>query len=335
MNPLISRTVAVFVARNKEFWRDRAALSWNIALPVMVILFFGFAFQGDSADQYQVGVLGEVPVADSGFFATRHVSFVAMDDLSEAQERVRQQRLDMLLDPDSSRYWINGDSTKGYFLERLLLASEPGVYRPETVAGTQLRYVDWLFPGVLGMNMMFSALWGVGYIVVRYRKNGVLKRLKATPLSPLEFLVAQVASRLWVILGVTSIVYVGAGLAVDFQMSGNLLALTVVFLAGAVSLISLGLVVASRVANEELADGILNLISWPMMLLSGVWFSVEGLHPSVRLVAQAFPLTHVNTAARAIMLEGSGLTAVAPQLLVLVLMSALFLAVGSWLFRWE
>ena len=101
------------------------------------------------------------------------------------------------------------------------------------------------------------------------------------------------------------------------------------------TLISLGLVVAARIKSEELSDGVLNLISWPMMLLSGVWFSLEGVNPLAQKVSQIFPLTHMISAARAIMNDGAGLLDVYPQLLVLIGMATVFFIIGSLSFRWE
>jgi ABC-type multidrug transport system permease subunit len=104
---------------------------------------------------------------------------------------------------------------KGYIVEKLLLAAEPTAVR-QPVTGAAVRYVDWLFPGILGMNMMFSCLFGVGYVVLRYRKSGFLKRLHATPLTAFEFLSAQVLSRLGLILFVTAILYAGIGASLVF-----------------------------------------------------------------------------------------------------------------------
>jgi ABC-type multidrug transport system permease subunit len=172
-------------------------------------------------------------------------------------------------------------------------------------------------------------------VIVRYRKNGVLKRLKATPLTALEFLTAQVLSRLWLILAVTAVVYFGSNALIHFTMHGSYLDLFLVFALGTFSMISLGLIVASRTASEELAGGLLNMLSWPMLFLSGVWFSLEGLHPWVRAFAQLFPLTHMIEAARAIMIDGAGLGAVSGQLVALAVMSAVFLAIGAFSFRWQ
>lgn len=185
------------------------------------------------------------------------------------------------------------------------------------------------------MNMMFSALFGVGYNIVRYRKTGVLKRLKATPLRAWEFLLAQVGSRILLLFGICSIVYGGTHALVHFQMLGSYLDLAIVLLVGATCLVALGLLVASRISSEEFAGGLLNLLSWPMIFLSGVWFSLEGAHPVIRHVSRIFPLTHVIDAARAIMIDGATLAQVLPQLGALAAMTIVFLLAGAWSFKWE
>jgi ABC-2 type transport system permease protein len=144
-----------------------------------------------------------------------------------------------------------------------------------------------------------------------------------------------VVSRLWLILTVSTAVYVGCDLFINFSMHGSYWNLLLVFALGAMSMISLGLLVAARTASEELAGGILNLISWPMIFLSGVWFSLEGVNPWMQKLALIFPLTHVIDAARAIMIDGAGLAGIANQLLVLGAMTAVFLLAGALQFRWE
>lgn len=331
----LSRFLAVFAARNKEFFRDRSALAWNLLFPVLIVAGFAFAFSGERLDLYKIGVLGETAAARALVGDLRYVDFIPVEDPQRARIKVQRHQLDLLIDPVTGKYWINESSPRGYILERALKGSTRAELLRQPVEGEQVRYVDWLLPGVLAMNMMFSALYGVGYVIVRYRKNGVLKRLKATPLSAFEFLAAQVASRLWVILLVTGGVYIGTDLFIGFPMEGSYLDLLLVFTLGAMSVISLGLLIASRSASEEFAGGLLNMISWPMMFLSGVWFSLEGLHPWVQNLALAFPLTHLIDAARAIMIDGAGLAQVADSLVVLVVMTLTFLLIGARSFRWE
>jgi ABC-2 type transport system permease protein len=203
------------------------------------------------------------------------------------------------------------------------------------VTGAAVRYVDWLFPGILGMNMMFSSLFGVGYVVLRYRKSGFLKRLHASPLSAFEFLTAQVLSRLMLSLVVTVILYVGIAAIIGFHSIGSTVLLAGVATLGSLSMIALGLTIASRFSSEELVAGLLNLLTWPMMILSGIWFSLEGSPDWVTWIARIFPLTHLLEAARAIMLDGAGLESIIPQVTYLAVTTVAFLAFGAWSFRWR
>jgi ABC-2 type transport system permease protein len=329
---------AVFVARNKEFLRDRGALAWNLMFPFFVVFGMSFAFSGRNQDVFKVGVIGGLQALPPGFAATRYVKFVPFDDEAAAQARLRHHQVDLLVKagPPLS-YWVNETSPKGYLVERIMLGTDAASPPPVrgAVSGREIRYVDWLVPGLLAMNMMFSALFGVGYAIVRYRKNGVLKRLKATPLRAVEFLAAQIVSRLVLIMAVLSVVYQGSDFFLHYERLGSLASLYLIFTLGAACLISLGLLVAARATSEELAGGLLNLLSWPMMFLSGVWFSLEGAPRPLRLFAGLFPLTHTIDAARAVMTEGATLVQVSGHLAVLVVMTAVFLAVGAWSFRWE
>ena len=348
------RILAVLIARNREFYRDRAGLGWNIFMPILMVLAFAFIFSGEPQDQFKVGVVtadGTLPLPATGFLALEYIQFVPLTDLEAAITKVDRHQLDLLLlllldlRPAPIAYWVNLESPRGYLAERLLLGAETGaggqggqgVQGPErrTLSGAAVRYADWVLPGILAMNVMFSSLWGVGWVIVRYRKNGVLRRLKATPLSPFEFLTAQVLSRLLVVLGASLVVYVGASLVLDFPMRGSYAALALIYAAGALCLISLGLIVAARLRTEELADGILNLISWPMLLLSGVWFSMEGTSSAARFFSQISPLTHLVDAARHIMIDGAMVAEVLPQVLLLGTLALVFLAIAAWLFRWE
>lgn len=330
----LRRLKAILVARNREFIRDHGALSWNILFPVLIIIGFAFAFSSDQMEQYKVGVLHKTSDYDLPFLGTRYVRFIEVNR-SLAMPKIEHHQLDLLLDMEKHQYWINESSPKGYMLERILKGSGGADYKQQTVTGQEIRYVDWLVPGVLAMNMMFSALFGVGYVIVRYRKNGVLKRLRATPISALEFLTAQVISRLWLIVVITLLVYLGMDMIIDFNMYGSLFNLFLVFTLGAFCLISLGLVVAARIRSEEMAGGLLNMVSWPMIFLSGVWFSLEGLQPWVQKMALIFPLTHIIEASRAIMIDGVGLAGVMTHIIVLIVMSVCFLFLGAYSFRWE
>lgn len=328
----MKRFLAILHARNLEFMRDRAALSWGLIFPTALMMGFALLFSNGDQEFYKVGIAGEL---NHPFFQSRHIKFIPVEDLEKAIIKVERHQLDLLVAPDKLRYWVNSSSPAGYITEQLLKASGGEMLKANEVSGKEIRYIDWLIPGVLGMNMMFSALFGVGFVIVRYRKNGVLKRLRGTPLSATEFLMAQIFSRLLLIIFVSVIVYTGCDLILDFSMYGSYINLFLVFTIGSLAMISLGLLIASRLKSDELAAGLTNAISIPMMLLSGVWFSLEGSPQWIMFISNLLPLTHVVDASRAIMLDGAGIIDVGHHIAAMLIMMLVFLFLGVKMFRWE
>lgn len=354
----LKRFFAVFKARNIEFFRDKSSLGWNLFFPVLLLAGFSIVFSGDEKAAYKVGLLGdntEVRVSSEAlsskvkqdvtsklklesrhekFTELRFIDFIHYDNAQLAKDKLSHHSIDLVVDFTTQQYWINEESSKSYLVEQMFLGQHVGFERLQS-SGRVIRYVDWVLPGILGMNMMFSCLFGVGYVIVRYRKNSVLKRLKATPLSALEFVSAQLFSRLFIVMFMTTVVYTGCNLFFDFYMLGSYIDLIIIGVLGAFCLISLGLLIASRSKSDELIGGLLNLTTWPMMILSGVWFSLEGAPDILKIVADFMPLTHIVAGARSIITEGATLSDISYHVNILVIMSALFLTLGAFLFSWN
>jgi ABC-type multidrug transport system permease subunit len=336
------RFFAVFKARNIEFFRDKSSLGWNLFFPILLLVGFSFIFSGDGRAAYKIGLLLEQSKieqlneseAQTALTQLRFIDFINYDDLTLAKAKLSHHSLDLLVDYNEKRYWINEESSKSYLVEKIFLGQQAGFTRLQS-SGKSIRYVDWVLPGILGMNMMFSCLFGVGYVIVRYRKNSVLKRLKATPLSAFEFVSAQLLSRLFIVMFMSTVVYSGCNVFFDFFMMGSYVDLFIIGALGGFCLISLGLLVASRSKSDELIGGLLNVTSWPMMMLSGVWFSLEGAPNALKVLADFMPLTHLVAGARAIITEGATLSDISFHINILLLMSSVFLILGSYLFSWN
>jgi len=332
---------AMVYARTMEFVRDRGTFFWNLLFPVVLVLGFSFAFSGDGGALFKVGILGSPPAAAEGsesFLAIEQAEFIPYpaDSAGGSLDKLRRHELDLVLDFDSESLYLNAQGRNATLLRRLLRA-DPFLsgFREQTVRGDPIRYVDWLVPGVIGMNIMFSCLFGVGFVIVRYRKNGVLKRLKATPVSALGFVSAQALSRFLIVILTSVAVFAGTNAILRFRMEGSWLLLLGIAALGIVSMEALGLVFAARFRSEELVSGLMNLVTLPMLALSGVFFSLEGSPAILRTVSRALPLTHVIQAARGVMLEGAGLVQTVPHLLFLAVFSAAALAAAAALFKWE
>jgi ABC-type multidrug transport system permease subunit len=344
----LQRIWVIFRARNKEFFRDRAAFGWNFAFPFLIILGFGIIFGGENIQRYKIGVFpqaGDRVVFEKTFIPAHFqtepaVDFIAIASLEEGKQKISQHKIDLLIEGTAQHgsYWVNDASPKGRIVEQLyqaaLLGKENSGAQRQVVDGTRARYIDWFFPGIMAMNMMFSSLWGVGYVVVRYRKNGALKRLKATPLNAFEYLTAQMLSRIFLLMFTFSVVWFGSDLIFGFRMQGSLLLFLFVFFLGGLSLCSIGLVLAARGTSEEFASGALNFISWPMMFISEVWFSLEGAPEWVQQLSWLFPLTHLLKAARKVMNEGATLIDIQLECGLMILTTSLFLILAARIFSW-
>ena len=202
-------------------------------------------------------------------------------------------------------------------------SSEPGA-----------RYIDFLIPGLLGMNLMNSGMWGVGFALVDYRQRKLLKRYVATPMRRSDFLLALTSSRL-VLMIIELGLLLGFGIFVfHMRVAGSWLAIVLLGTLGAAAFAGLGLLTASRAQKIESVSGLINLVMMPMWVFSGVFFSYERFPAVVHPLIRALPLTALNDALRATILEGAPLVAQAGRLAVLLIWTAVsFLLALSW-FRW-
>lgn len=353
---MMARFWSLFQARNLEYFRDRSSLAWSLLFPFLLLLGLSFVFDREVPP-------AQVKIALTGSHTSPwreqierlpYVESVELESLEAARDKLAHHKVDLVLelgDAVSSkqaalRYWVSESSPQSYLAERLVIRELQARAAPEaldavfsverqSMQGQEVPYLEWLFPGILGMNLMFSAVFGVGFVIVRYRKNGVLKRIRATPATAFEFLAAQLASRLFLTAFMTLVLLFGSIVVFGFAVRGSYLALVLVFFWGSAALCAAGLCVAARTESEELAGGLMNLLTWPMMFLSEIWFSLEGAPTWIQKLALAMPLTHMIRAARQIMNDGVGLSGVMGHLWILVLMTFILLGLGAWSFRWQ
>jgi ABC-type multidrug transport system permease subunit len=202
-----------------------------------------------------------------------------------------------------------------------------------SVAGS--RYVDWLVPGLLGMTIMSDSLWGVGFSIVQARSRKLLKRLIATPMRRYEYLLGQALARL-LFLAFEIGVLLGVGhWAFGVPIRGSAVSIVIVGVLGALGFAGIGLLAASRARTVEALSGLLNFILLPMWIVSGVFFASSNFPASVQPLIQALPLTALNDALRAVMLEGAGLRSILRELLILSAWGAGSFAMAVRLFRWR
>ncbi len=324
-------------ARNLEFVRDRGAFFWNLFFPLLLIAGLTAIFGNNNNTIFTVGTIGEVP---SGFYLLEtsgidHVDYSRQGESEhDALDALRKHQISMFINFETGKYYIN-DQSPDAALVKILITSSPLSLTESRISGESARYIDWMIPGIIALNLMFSCLLGVGFIIIRYRRNGVLKRMRATPISALSFICAQATSRFIIALFSSSVVFIGASLIFGASIKGSVFDLLFVTTLGIFGLISLGLLFATRIKTEELGGGLINLVTWPMMFLSGAFFSLESAPPAIQNVSRIFPLTHFLEAVRAITIDGAGLAQIFPNMLFLTVFTTVMFLISAMLFRWD
>ncbi|MDA3812290.1 MAG: ABC transporter permease [Spirochaetaceae bacterium] len=332
----MKKFTAIVYARTMEFVRDRGTFLWNLLFPIVLVVGFSIAFSSNDDTMFKVGVLGNSTRLDGSFLDLSAIEKIEYDinNPQLALDKLRRHQIDMIIDFKNQSYYLNNESSSTEVL-RSLGRSDLVDFKEKEINGKAIRYVDWLVPGIIGMNMLFSCMFGVGFVIVRYRKNGVLKRMKATPVTPLTFITAQMVSRFIIVLITSILVFAGTNLFLHFVVNGSYALLILLTMLAILCMISLGLIFAARLKSEELASGLMNLVTFPMMIFSGVFFSLEGTPQFMQTLSKLFPLTHFIEGARAVMIDGAGLVDILPNIGILSAMTILFLLIASFFFRWE
>jgi len=358
---------ALFMASVKMFVRNRAALFFSLFLPLVIMLIFGVLnFEGSTT--IALGVVDEARSDAS----TTFIDGLADYDYLEITEGERGAELTaleegergfVLVVPDGFvpdlggetglvAYASTSDPSQAQVGQGLLqqavggaLASGSGVPLPpgggfgapltfESVESRDLGYIDFLVPGIVGMTVMQLGLFGVAFGFVQLKRTGALRRLFATPTSPAYFLSAQVASRL--VLGYLQVaILVSIGIWFGLQMFGSYLVLAVIIGLALLIFLAVGFAVAGWAKNEDQAAPVANLISLPMLFLSGVFFPRDAMPEFLRSITGFMPLTYVNEALRGVMNDGAGLTDLGPQLLGMGVWAVITFVLAVRLFKWE
>ena len=337
--PLVELTLS----RLREFWREPEALFWILVFPILMACALGVAFRAQGDEPIVVGVVG----GESGVAATlSQAAGVTVRTLPREQIARALQRAEVQVvveDGTPPTYHLDPTRAESRLARRTvddLLQRAAGRHDVFTASDAPIdavgaRYIDWLMPGLLGMNIMGTGLWGLGFSIVYARTRKLLKRLVASPMRRRDYLLAQVLGRLvFLVVEVAALVGFGA-LTFGVPMRGAYWLLAATCLCGALAFGGIGLLVASRPRTIEAVSGLVNLVMLPMWLLSGVFFSSSNFPDAMQPVIQVLPLTALNDALRAVMLEGAGLPDVLSELLLMSLWGLVSFGVALRIFRWR
>ena len=338
-HPLAQLTLVRF----REFWREPEAIFWVFIFPVLLAAGLGLAFRNRPPD-----VLGIAAVTPELARSLRQEKLLDVEQLSApaAEEALRTGKVALLAAPAPGGavvYRYDDTNPEGRTarmladgaIQRAAGRADPVPSSDRLMREPGSRYIDFLVPGLLGMNLMGSAIWGMGFAIVDARRKKLMKRLIATPMPRHYYLLSFVLARL-LLLVVEVGVLLGFGAWVfQVPVRGSLLDLALLCVLGSLAFSALGLLIASRVRTIEAASGLMNALMMPMWIVSGVFFSAQRFPGALQPVIRALPLTAVIDALRAHMLQGASLAQVAPQLGVLGFWMVVCFTLALKLFRWR
>ena len=340
-----SAFVELTLARVRELVREPEAIFWVFVFPIILAAILGLAFREGSSENFAVAVVAG-PQAETRRAALAQDSALQPQILSEAEARGVLARGHVVLvvsadDPPVYQYDpTRPDSRAARLSVDAALQRAAGREDVFTAARSEVtepgaRYVDFLVPGLLGMNLMGTGMWGLGFALVVARNGNLLKRLIAAPVRRSQLLGAQLASRLLFLVPEAGALLVFAYFVLDVPMRGSVVLLALVSLAGALAFSGLGLLTAARPRTIEGVSGLMNLVMVPMWIFSGIFFSTERFPAAMQPFVQALPLTALIDALRAVMLDGSGLAGIASELLILAAWGVVSFTLALKFFRWQ
>jgi ABC-2 type transport system permease protein len=328
--------------RFRLFLREPEAIFWVFIFPILLAVGLGIAFRNRPADVLPVGAttaqLTQALAADKGLTAATMDEAAGTHALAIGTiELLAIQRPDAVVYKYDS---TNPDARNARMLADRAIQAAAGrrdavPSQNEFVHETGARYIDFVVPGLLGMNLMGSAIWGMGFAIVEARQKKLLKRMVASPMPRWQYMASFLLSRL-VMLVIEVVVFVGfARIAFGVPVRGSLLDLAIICLTTSLAFSSLGLLVASRAKTMEAASGLMNLVMLPMWILSGVFFSATRFPAVIQPFVRALPLTAAINALRSNMLQGVGLPHLAVPLATLVAWLIVPFVVTMKIFRWR
>jgi len=353
-------TLKLTTASLKMYLRQREAIIWNFILPVFIIVLFGFVKFGGVGHMH-VGLVNEagaeaVKLVD-GLRQVKTIQLLEGSRASELVELEKGERDLVLVIPDSFRAGNPvglrlyadpeakpresqlGELVIQRVLDDLAFArvSAPDrvSLRTQPVKTRNLTYVDFLVPGVLSMTIMQVGIFGVAFGFVSMKKRGILRRLWVTPIRPTDFIIAQVITRMLVLLLQMGVMLAVGMVFFDLHVVGDIASILVVGVLGAVVFLGVGFSLAGISKSEDQVAPLANVITLPMMLLSGVFFSRSNLPGFIHTVTDFFPLTYLADGMRSVAIDGASLLQIGPQLAGLVIWSIITCTIAVKTFRWE
>jgi ABC-type multidrug transport system permease subunit len=348
-NPRWAGYAHLLQARMKELWREPEVIFWVFVFPLLLAFGLGIAFRNKPADTTSVAVVRNAQsqkIVELLQHAPNHNN-IHTDVLeeNEALDRFRLGAYALVVTggENGMRYRYDPARPESVLARTVVddaLQSAAGRKNPLPATSTAssepgARYIDFLIPGLLGMNLMNSGMWGIGFALVEMRQRKLLKRFVATPMRRMDFLLALTSSRLVLMIIEVGLLLGFGALVFHMRVLGSLLSIVLLGTLGAVSFGGIGLLTASRAQKIESVSGLINLVMMPMWIFSGVFFSYERFPAIIQPAIRLLPLTALNDALRATILQGASIASQATRVSVLVVWGAVSFFLALKWFRWS
>ena len=342
LNPVWQMTLG----KLRELLREPEALFWVFVFPVLLALGLGIAFRSAPAEVLPVAVQASERAewARQALDDDEALTATILDE-EQARQQLRIGAVALVVIEAGERwdYWFDPTRSESQLAERVVdralqrASGRVDAYTAEIRAMNEKgsRYIDFLIPGLLGMNLMGTGMWGIGFYVVNSRANGLLKRMVATPMRKSHFMISQLTGRMIFLIGEVGVLIGFAHWAFEVPLRGSLLLLSALTLLGAGMFSGIGMLVAARPRTIEGVSGLMNFVMMPMWIMSGTFFSTARFPEVVQPFIQALPLTALNDALRAVMLGGAGIAAIGGELVVIVAWTIVSYAAALGWFRWQ
>ncbi len=331
--------------RVREFIREPEAVFWVYAFPLLLAIGLGIAFRNRPVERVFVDIVEHVEAREIARNLKQSPDIIAtIHSKEECSDRLRFGKTALVIIPgDTYVFLFDPTRSEGVLarqrvddiLQKASGRSDPIPTADRHVTEPGTRYIDFLVPGLLGMNLLGGGLWGVGYVIVDMRVRKLLKRFIATPMRRADFLWSMIGGRLVFVIP-ELVILLGAGaLLFGVPVRGSLISILILVLVGSVSFGGLGLLVACRAQKLETVSGLMNLVLLPMWLLSGIFFSPERFPDVMQPLVQALPLTQLNYALREVILQGVALSSQIWRLAIIAVWGGIsFFCALRW-FRWN
>jgi len=339
----------LLMVRMLELKREPEVVFWVFAFPLLLALGLGIAFRNKPAEAVSVAIAGGAGSEGAQMLLARspqHILFkIQALSAEEARQGFRLGKFDVVISPDNHggfQYRYDPARPESVLAKaEVNEALQAAAGRKDAVPTTAVtssepgsRYIDFLIPGLLGMNLMNSGMWGIGFALVDMRQRKLLKRFVGTPMRHGDFLLALASSRLILMIIEVGLLLVFGVLFFHMRVLGSVAAIALIAGIGSLTFGGVGLLTASRAQKIESVSGVINLVMMPMWIFSGVFFSYERFPAAIHPLIKALPLTALNDALRASILEGMPLVQQWPRLLVLILWGGISFVLALKVFRW-